>query len=262
MIVAARQAQTANRNAPRQHRSAVAASSIRSLFAPSICFWMDGWSDPRQYGVAASAATDMSGLAVSITQSTGSLQPLRSVVDSVPGWTFDGVNDRWDTGAINLTGTNKISVIVVNRETTTTTAGIMLEIGAGAAVNGGVQYFRYTATGKVQATTYTGASYNAKDINSSFNSWFAHAFTCDRSLTAVNEITSYEDGVAKAATVIAASDLSANFENRAATIGGWAPSAATFTGSIAQVLVFAVCLTAAQIAFVSTSLRQRAGLPS
>lgn len=259
MIIAARQALTANRCAPRQQRSTYAAQRLRSLFGPSIRLWLDGSIDQQPIGGAVAQAQDQSGLGVAITQTVVASRPLRSVVQNVSGWTFDALDDRLNTAAVNLSGANKATLVCVHRLAVAGTAGILLEVGNGAAVNGGIQFFR-TATGRFSGNSYTGVSYNAKDAASSVGVWLSQTVVLDRSLPAASETTLYQNGAAVAMTTLASADLSANFENRASTIGGWAASAATINGQIAQMIVLTGSLTAARVAEISLLAMQTAGV--
>ena len=259
MLICARYAQTANRFAPHQQQSAFAAQRLRSLYAPSLRFWLDGVRDAQAYGGTVAAAQERSGRDVTVTQTVVASRPLRSVVQNVPGWTFDALDDRLNTGNIDLSSSNKATFLCVNRQAVSGAAGILVEIGNSAVVNGGVQFFR-TATARFSGNSYTGANYNAKDAASTAGSWFCHAVVLDRSLAAASETTLYQNGAAVAMTTLASAELSLNFENRAATIGGWASSPATLNGQIAQVVVLSQALTAAQVAEVSTLVMQTAGV--
>lgn len=260
MIIKARYARLANAQAPRQEKAAYGAQRIRALAGPSLRLWLDGAHDPAPVGMAVPAASDRSGRNVQIAQFTAARQPLRSSVAGVAGWTFDGTDDRLECGNIDLSGSNKATVLVVNRLAVAGGTGILFEVAENSAVfAGGIQLYRNIAAG-FEANSHSGSNYNDKKIVSTAVAWYCHGVTLDRAQVAASETVLYENGLAPAATVVAAANLSANFENRSGMIGGWSFSAATLNGQIAQVLVLTGALSAAQMQELSVLLLQLSGV--
>lgn len=261
MIFKARYARLANAQAPRQEKAAYAAQRIRALAGPSLRLWLDGAHDPAPVGMAVPAASDRSGRNVQIAQFTAARQPLRSSVAGVAGWTFDGTDDRLECGNIDLSGSNKATVLVVNRYAVAGSTGMLFEVADNSAVHaGGIQLYRYNAAARFSGGSHSGASYNARYIAGSAATWVCHGSTFDRSLAAASETVLYANGAVVASTAIATVDLSANFENRSGMIGGWSFSAATLNGQIAQVLVLTGALSAAQMQELSVLLLQLSGV--
>jgi len=260
VLIKARYARLANAQAPRQEKAAYTASQIRALYGPSLRLWIDGAHDPIAVGSTAVRAFDRSGRNVTVQQLTVANRPLRSVVGGVAGWTFDGTDDRLECGAIDLSGSNKVTVVVVDRLAVAASTGILFEVAENSGTFvGGIQFFRDNA-GAFNGNTHQGVSYNARKIAGSAGAWVCHALTADRSLAAASETVLYANGTAPASTPIVLSELSSNFENRTGMIGGWSFSAATLNGQIAQVLVFTGAMSAAQVADVSKLAMQLAGV--
>lgn len=260
MIITARQARTANTYAPLQNRRAIGTATVRGLFGPSIKLWLHPNGAALASGTVVSAVNDYSNNNVTISQGTLSRRPIKSAVNNVPGFTFDGVDDFLSTTAVNLSGINKATVVIVNRLAVAGAAGILFEVGASAAIAGGIQIFR-SSTAEFNANSYSFGSYNERKVASQANKWFCQVVTYDRALAAANENKLFIDGTNVVSTAVTIPDLSQNFENRASTIGGWSPSSATLKGQIAQLVVLRGALSAAQVFEISTALKQAAGSP-
>lgn len=260
MLIKARYARLANAQAPRQEKAANAAARLRALFGPSMRLWIDGAHDSFAVGSTAVRAFDRSGQNVSVQQLTVANRPLRSAVGGIAGWTFDGTDDRFNCGNIDLSAAAKATVLVVNRLAVAGGTGILFEVGENGAVNGGMQVIRYDATARFAANSHQAASFNGKYIASSTASWFCHGVVIDRSLAAASECTMFANGSVVAGTATASAELSLNFENRSGMIGGWSAGAATLNGQIAQVLVLTGALTSAQVFDASRLLLQLSGV--
>lgn len=260
MLIKARYARLANAQAPRQEKAANAAARLRALFGPSMRLWIDGAHDPIAVGNTAVRAFDRSGKGVSVQQLTVANRPFRSVVSGIAGWTFDGTDDRLECGAIDLSASNKATVLVVNRQAVAAATGILFEVAENSGVfQGGIQVFRNNTAG-FEANSHQGVSFNDRKITSSTGVWYCHAVTIDRSQVAASENTLFQNGSVVASTAVASSELSLNFENRSGMIGGWSFSAATLNGQIAQVLVLTGALTSAQVYDASRLLMQLSGV--
>lgn len=260
MLIKARYARLANAQAPRQEKAANAAARLRALFGPSMRLWIDGAHDAIAVGNTAVRAFDRSGQNVSVQQLTVANRPLRSVVSGVAGWTFDGTDDRFNCGSIDLSASNKVTVFAVNRQAVAAATGILFEVAENSGVfQGGIQVFRNNAAG-FEANSHQGVSFNDRKITSSTGVWYCHAVTLDRSQVAASENTLYQNGFAVVSTAVASSELSLNFENRSGMIGGWSFSAATLNGQIAQILVLTGALSSAQVYDASRLLMQLSGV--
>lgn len=258
MLIQARQARTANAFAPRQEKKSIASGRIRWHYGPQVRFWFNGVADSSSPGSTCTTANDWSGLGVSILQTSSSLRPIKSVVNNVVGWSFDGVDDSLTTGNINLAGGNKMSIFSVARQAVAT-SGILIEIGGGASINGGFQYYRDNVN-KLHCNSYSGLSYNEKTIDTTLLTWNLHAYSVDRSKVAASEIVIYSGTTKPTTATVVANDLSANFENRAASIGNWNASSLPFNGQISQILMMNICVTDAEQAEIATWLQQITGL--
>lgn len=259
MLIKARYARLANAQAPRQEKAAQAAAWLRNYFGPSMRLWLDGQHDQYPFGIAVNASYDRSGKSVSVAQGTAARRPMRSMVNGVAGWTFDGTDDRLEAGAIDLSGSAKATVIVVNR-LAVAAAGILFEVAENSGVfQGGIQTYRNAASG-FEANSHSGANFNDRKITSTTGTWYCHGVTIDRSLAAASETVPYENGSAPASTAVVLAELSANFENRSGMIGGWSFSSLTLNGQIGQVAVFIGAFTDSQMYNASRLLMQLSGI--
>ena len=260
MLIQARQARTANTLAPRQQKATVAGGQIRWYYGPSLRLWLDGYADQRPYADVAQNAIDVSGAGVGIFQGTVANRPLRTVTGNASCWEFDGVTDRFDTSAIDLTTTDKVSVFMLNRKTAAA-SGLIFQIGNGAVINGGMQHYRDAAL-KFHGNSYQGATYNEQATTpvQALNSWICHTTLVDRSLAAAAETKLKVDGSFVTQTSVVLNDLTANFTNSTGSIGGWSLGSIPFGGQVAQVLVLNTVFGDIDTYLIAMYLRQRAGL--
>lgn len=267
MLHTARVAGSANRLAPVQERRSVGTALVRGLFAPSMVWWMHPQGCQLASGLTVPAVQDFSGRGVTITQGTGSKQPLRGGVQGVPCFTFDGVNDSMSTSATNLTGTQAITVAVVEYRNTTT-AGIQTELtidSTGGGINTGYVVVGNEGGSNNFSVAYLGnGGYQIKDVQSALTptqSWAAWATVANKSLTAANELKIFRRGQQVTSFSANVTTESTNaFANASWYIGARNNAISFFNGSLAQILVLSTGLSDTAAAYLSLYMAQSAGV--
>jgi len=265
MLHTARVAGSANRLAPVQERRSVGTALVRGLFAPSMVWWLHPQGCQLASGSTVPAVQDFSGRGVTITQGTASKQPVRGGVRGVPCFTFDGVNDSMSTSATNLTGTQAITVAVVEYRNNTT-VGIEAELTTdqGAFSTGCVIAANDNSTENWSAAFLGNVGYQYRVINTALSpkqTWASFVTTMDKTKPAASEMLIYKSGVQ--VTSFSAS-LTANntnaFANASWYIGARNNASTFFNGSLAQILVLSTGLSDTAAAYLSLYLAQSAGV--
>lgn len=263
MLHYARQAQTANRLAPRQTRSARGTAAVRGKYSPSARFWLHPDGAQVATGTAISAVRDWSGRNVSLSQGTASKQPLSAGREGIPCFTFDGVNDAIEVATLNLSGTQAITVAVVEFRPVAT-GGTIWEFSPNQ--NNFVGGFGIFAndTGQGFATAYsTGAgAYQYKVVASAIGSWRAWVVVADRALPAADEQSVFAQG--RKITSFAV-DLTAAISGPWGNYASWVGSRNNGTGypmngSVAQVLLLDRALSTSEASALSLEIAQAAGV--
>lgn len=263
MIIAARQARTANTCAPLQERAATATGRIRDLFRPSMRLWTHARYGQQMSGTAA-AILDASGRGITVTQAIASKQPAVTSTSNVKAWVFDGVNDALSTSAIDLTATSQITVAYVHRAAAAQD-GVILETSTDSNTNNGAAAFFQLAAPTAQlASTYQfGGQYQYKDFAAPIGNWRGVVSVGDTALAAADELKIYANGSRQTVFVntIATNFAGLTFGNYAGYIGGRAGTSIYLRASLASLLVLQVALDDTSAATLSTLLRQAAGVP-
>jgi len=240
---------------------------VRGLFAPSMVWWLHPQGCQLASGSTVPAVQDFSGRGVTITQGTASKQPVRGGVRGVPCFTFDGVNDSMSTSATNLTGTQAITVAVVEYRNTTV-AGIQAELttdATGGGINTGYLVVGNNSSVNNFSVAYLGSGgYQIKDVQSAITptqSWAAWTTVANKTLTAANELKFFRRGQPVTSFSTNTTNESTNaFANAAWYIGARNNTTAFFNGSLAQILVLSTGLSDTAAAYLSLYLAQSAGV--
>jgi len=258
----ARQAQTANRLAPRQTRSARGTAAVRGKYSPSARFWLHPDGAQVASATAISAVRDWSGRDVSLSQGTASKQPLSAGREGVPCFTFDGVNDAIEVAAIDLTATQAVTIAIVEFRPVAT-GGTLYEFSPNLNFNfGGFGFFANDA-GQSFSGGYNGVTgYQLKVVTSAIGQWRSWVVVFNRALPAADELSMFAQGqkITTFASVLANENTSfcGNF-------AGWIGSrnngtAYPFAGSVAHVLLLDRALSAQDASALSLEIAQAAGV--
>lgn len=167
---------------------------------------------------------------------------------SKPGWqttyaTFDGSNDWWQTAAINLTGTDAVTVIASFRKLSDAARGMLLETGSGALGSFAIQAPSAAAGNNVVFTPIgtTGTNAIATGLASPISvvaTGFADISSDTNTLRINGSVAASSSG-----------DLgTGNFANLILYIGRRGGSTLPFNGRLYRLLIIGRQLTAAEIA--------------
>ena len=261
MIVAARQARTANTHAPLQERAATATGRIRDLYRPSMRYWAHARYTQQMSGAVA-AVLDASGRGTVIDQATASKQPLAGTTAGARAWVFDGVNDCLATPSITLA--DQITVSIVHRAAATT-GGAAYYWGANINAVSNANAFTQNDIGinrLLAGATIGGGSYNAKEYSNTAQTWGAHVQVWDRALAGTSEMQVYRNGAQITVfTTNLTGNSSGNFGSFQHFFGaGNNGAVAAANCSLASVLLLTVALGAADAANLSLLMQQAAGV--
>jgi hypothetical protein len=257
MIIAARQARTANRFAPRQTKRSVAGSQIRDLFGPSLLMWLDAFANPTPYGSTVATWADQT-MRANATQALASKQPARVVKANVPSMQFDGINDgmvtaatSWPVQAVTvftlrwLTDATNKNVVERTADFNVSTEGLVVygrSAEAGVALKGNVGYSQ-------------GAFLSSQAL------WRCNATVCNKAAIFGQEVAIYQDGVQQTLTLYSSSDNTNTFGTQIMSIGSRNGGADyVINGWLSSVLVISGARSASQIASITQLLMQRAGI--
>lgn len=262
MLHYARQAQTANRLAPRQTRSAVGTAAIRGKYSPSARFWLHPDGAPVASGTAVAVVRDWSGRNTSLSQATASKQPLAAGRQGIPCFTFDGVNDAIEVATIDLSATQAITVAVVEFRPVAT-GGTIWEFSANQNTFAGGYGAFANDNGQSFATSYAAAAtYQYKVVASAIGSWRAWVVVANRSLAAADEQSVFSMGnkITSFAVTIAG-EITGSWGNYASWVGSRNNGTSyPMNGSVAQVLLLDRALSTSDAATLSLEIAQAAGV--
>ena len=211
------------------------------------------------FGSTSASTKDSSNRNVSITQSTSARRPLKSVVSNVASWTFDGVDDWFDTGTINLSATQAVTIAIVEQQTNN---AFSYEVDIGASPT---RFFlarrNNVASRNVSAVSFGNVGISNIWSTGAFNSASVIVGKIDWSKPSGSEAEIFVNGTAPA-TATGAVNNTGNFGNQAGKIGAAAigDGSGPYGGWIASIIVFSRALTTAEIALLSSYLLRRAGL--
>jgi len=263
MIVQARQARTAYTYAPLQERRSQAAGWLRWRYAPWIRLWVDACWDQTAAGTTVSQTNDCSGNNVSITQSGAvSKRPVKSSLSNIEGFTFAGNASAQGlvTPAINLSTTSQITIATVNNMTSNPQS-FLYEISTNmdTSTEGAHMARSGSALNDFGGGVRGNFGYNYKYAPSTLNTWYSHLVVIDKAAAVLNEVTLYQNGALSAGAGVTNNNTN-TFGNLATFIGSRNNgSAGVFNGSISQIILFTIALSASQSADVGLLLRQRVG---
>ena len=265
MLIAARQAPTANKYAPRRQRSSFAAGQLRWYFGPSIKLWIDAVRDRSATGNSVAGTKDRSGADVSITQTTASKQPIKDAVQGIHGFKFDGVNDALQVAAINNTATSAISVVCAYAKNTGA-QGVIIEasINANTSATGWNCITNDTIAGQDAWAFQGNVGYGYRSFaGAAVGSWTSSVCVINKALASGQEIKIYRAGneITQFVATIDSNNTNA-FGTDPIYIGSRNNGAALpTTASISQVILLGRALTAAEAKLASILVGQAAGIP-
>lgn len=128
-------------------RLAVRGGAFSPLRLAGLALWLDASQLALSNGAAVTSWTDRSGNSKHASQSDPAKQPLfyQNIFNGKGAVWFDGVNDCLQTPAMDLTGTQAVTVIALATPSTTAANRIIYEHGSGAGQLG--FYFYHTQDG-------------------------------------------------------------------------------------------------------------------
>jgi hypothetical protein len=265
MLIPAREARTASKLAPVHHRRAIGTTMVRALFGPSIRWWMHPRGSSVATGSAVGSVTDYSNRGTTISQATGSKQPLKSGKEGVPCFAFDGVNDALVTSTTDLTGTAALTLAIAEYRATSA-GGIQCELTAdiGAATNGIALVANDNSVVNWE-TAYNGnAGFQIKAVTSSLapiQKWGAWVAVANKANPAASELAIYKSGqtISSFFTNVNAANNTNTFANAAWYIGSRAALSSPFIGMLAQIVVISRALSDSEAKELSQYVAQAAG---
>ena len=261
MIVAARQARTANTHAPLQERAATATGRIRDLYRPSMRYWAHARYTQQMSGAVA-AVLDASGRGITIDQATASKQPLAGTTAGARAWVFDGVNDCLITSSVDLSALSAATLCLTYRANTTT-VGVVYEMSTNQNLvsNAWGLYVNDSAANRMASSGRNTMGYQVKEWNTPAQVWNAMVIPWDRAAAAADELKVWQSGAQQTSFVLSVADDSVtNFGNYAHNIGSRNNGLIAANCSIASLLLVSGALGASDAANLSLLMRQAAGV--
>lgn len=258
MLYQARQARTASRFAPALTRRAAAQAWIFGRYSPAILLWMDAYRSEQAAGTTVDTATDSSGRSVSITQGTGSKQPLSAVRNGIKAFQFDGVNDCLQTAVLPLGG-QQVSIVAMSQQVSGT--AIIAEAGPGTAgITDAVTHSRGDTFVRNVVGFFAGnVGLQYKLSTSGYTDWIQAAVICNKGAPAATEMLIRVDNVQPALSVTTSENTN-TFGNYGWNLGSRNNGAvAPLNGWISQVLVFNIALPAEAQEDIYRTLQQLVG---
>lgn len=265
MLFPAREARTASKLAPVHHRRAIGTTMVRALFGPSIRWWMHPRGSAVVTGSAVGSVTDYSNRGTTISQATGSKQPLKSGKEGVPCFAFDGVNDSMSTSATDFSAFAALTVAVAEYRANSV-GSVQLELGTDLSAS--TTGFGIVANdGSVvnwEAAFQGNGGYQIKAVTAALapiQNWGSWVAVANKSAPAASELAIYKSGavVSSFSTNVNNTNSTNNFANASWFIGGRNNATAFFTGMLAQVVVISRALSASEASELSQYVAQAAG---
>lgn len=262
MLVAARQARTANTFSPRQTRSAVGVATVRGKYGPSARFYLTPDGAPVATGTSISTVRDWSGRNTSISQVTASKQPLAGSRQGIPCFTFDGLNDALQIATINLTTTQAITVAIVEFRPVAN-VGVVWEFGTDINLGGGSIGTFVNDNGQCFSTAYaSGSQFQFRAVASAIGRWRAWVVTANRAAAATNQLYVYSQGAQVTSFV---NSLNGTVTGAFGNLASWVGSrnngqAFPLNGSLAQVILLNRALSPSDAAALSLEIAQAGGV--
>lgn len=212
-------------------------------FNPAQISGLVAWFAARQEtglndGDAVSTWTDRSGNGRNATQS-GTKRPLykTNIINGKPALLFDNSDDCLQTAAIDLTGTNGITLYAVVSGITAGALAMIAETSATAATNSGAFNLFRQADNTVAASARGGSSSNFLTTATVTSTATVISAVYDLSL-ATNEVTVWLNGTS-AGTRSSNNNQAVNFGNHALNIGSRNNGASLpLNGYVAELLIY------------------------
>ena len=215
-------------------------SGLQLWYAARLMSGIDG---------AAIVPTDFSGNGRDATQATGTKQPLfkTNIINGKPVFRFDGTDDFLNVPAIDLTGTNGLTLFAVVANITSGSDRVIFECSTNInSFTDGFLLYRESGNSMVAALRGNAGASGSNFIStvSVTSAATVVSATYDKSL-ATNEVTNWLNGTS-AGTRGANVNNTNNFGNRASFIGMRAGTTLPLAGDIAEILLYNRVLTTAE----------------
>lgn len=270
MLTYATGARTAYRFAPNQHRRSMASVEMKSKYFSTIFHWSDG----SEIGYPLDTAVLYMGEDTNwnrnynlVNTQVITQHPIATMNQGIKCWQFDGVNDH-------LPSTNTFGVVPNFGATTEGAAVTIFSLRKlSGAVSGLIneRTTNYTTStegwGVYGHGTLAGASLrgnvgtSTREWTTSQTNWTMNTVILNKEASLGNEILAYENGVQ--VTVFSASANADNTNDFGAlqrmSMGGRIGGTVSMNGYLAQLVIFARPLSAAEITRATQLIRWRAG---
>lgn len=213
-------------------------------FSPASISGLVAWYAARletglNDGDAVATFTDQSGNGRNATQSTGTKKPLfkTNIINDKPALLFDNSDDCMQTAAIDLSGTNGVTVYAVVSGITAGALAMIAETSATAATNSGAFNLFRQADNTVAASARGGSSSNFLTTATVTSTATVISTVYDLSL-ATNEVTVWLNGTS-AGTRGSNNNQTVNFGNYVLNLGSRNNGASLpLNGYLAEFLMF------------------------
>lgn len=226
-------------------------ASISGLFAWYAARLETGFND----GDAVATWTDRSGNGRNATQATGTKRPLykTNIINGKPALLFDNSDDCLQTAAIDLTGTNGVTVYAVVSGITAGAVAMIAETSATAATNSGAWNLFRQADNTIAASARGGSSSNFTTTATVTTGATVITAVYDLSLT-TNEVTVWLNGTSAGARG-SNNNQTVNFGNFALNIGSRNNGASLpLNGYVAELLIYNTAHNSTQRGLIETYL--------
>lgn len=242
----------------------VASFSPLALFASGEKggIWLPENSDVA-VGNAVSTVTDASPNAVGATQGVGASQPIRrnNATTGFDYLEFDGTDDWLSTAAIDLTGTDAVTVFAALRTVSQAVGGVVAELSASAPLNTGTFILQSPSGAAVEGISYStrgdAAALSVATANSVGAAPVSHVITAQSDIS-TDTATIRLNGVEAATS--AADQGAGNYGNYSLFIGSRNGTSRRLNGHLYGLIVLGRTATAAEITAVERFFAARIGV--
>lgn len=173
---------------------------------------------------------------------------------------FASANDRVLTsGTVDLTGTQAVWLVAVDRLTDSTALRVLADVGAGIR-RAAIMRRNNVATKNTSLVSFGDGGVSTIWTTSEYTNLICGSFVADWSLPAGSEARLRINDT-EVATASGAAENTGSFGNQTVMIGADGTGANSYIGNLAQFLLFDYAPTAAQETAVYLALQQMCGVP-
>lgn len=222
---------------------------------------------PENSGVAVgngvATVTDTSPNAVSATQAVGLSQPIRrnNATTGFDYLEFDGSDDSLSTAAIDLTGTDAVTIFAALHTVSQASAGVVAELSASAPLNTGTFVLQSPSGAAVQGISYStrgdAAALSVATANSVGAAPVSHVITAQSDIS-TDTATIRLNGIEAATS--AADQGAGNYGNYSLFIGSRNGSSRRLNGHLYGLIVLGRAANAAEVTAVEQLFARRIGV--